>query len=380
MGFEHSAPAGSTAVAPHSSTVRAGIVGTGFMGQVHARAIVAAGGTVAVFAGSRPGRARSIAGTVVGAQPVDSFDELLVRGLDVIHICTPNALHLPMARAALEAGINVVCEKPLATTVEDAAELVELAQSRGLVATVPFVYRYYPTVRLARERIAAEVSNRLWLLHGSYLQDWMGDQDQSNWRADTAAGGTSRAFADIGVHWCDLMEYVTGQRIIAVQARFATAFTERGQVGHHIRVDTEDGAVMLFHTDTGAVGSVVVSQATAGRKNRLWFSFDGPNASYVFDQERPESLWVGGRTANQEIFRDPNHLTPNASGNAPLPAGHPEGYAKNFENFVADTYRAIGGYEVQGLPTFADGLRSAHITAAAIKSSRTRTWVEIDPY
>ena len=360
MTFEQSQTPGSGAgtdvmSSPRSTPVRAGIVGTGFMGQVHARAITAAGGVVAAVAGSRPGGAVSLASSVVGAQPVDSFEELLAQDLDVVHVCTPNSLHLPMARSALLAGRHVVCEKPLATTVEGAAELVHLASDRGLVASVPFVYRFYPTVRLARERIAADNGNPVWLLHGSYLQDWMGSQQDDNWRAHPAAGGASRAFGDIGVHWCDLMEFVTGQRITRVHARFANAFTERGPQGRRAPVQTEDGVAMLFETDRGAVGCVAVSQATAGRKNRLWFSFDGPIASYAFDQERPETLWIGGRDHNVEIFRDPTRLGP-AAGHSPLPAGHPEGYAKNFENFVFDTYRAISGETPStGYPPFPTG-------------------------
>jgi predicted dehydrogenase len=379
MTVDRDTSADSTAVDRSSrvGAIRAGIVGTGFMGLVHARAVSGAGGRVVAIVGSRPGAGESLASRIVGARSVDTFEELLHQDLDVVHVCTPNALHLPMARAVLRAGLHVVCEKPLATTVSDAAELVALAAERRLVATVPFVYRYYPTVRLARERIAREQGNPLWLLHGSYLQDWMGSQADHNWRADPAAGGASRAFGDIGVHWCDLMEFVTGQRITKVQARFANAFDKRGPEDRRTPVHTEDGVAMVFETDRGAVGCLAVSQATAGRKNRLWFSFDGPNASYVFDQECPETLWVGGRTHNEEIFRDPNLISAAAAGNAALPAGHPEGYAKNFENFVVETYRSIAGQITDGLPTFSDGLRAATVTAAAVQSARTREWVDV---
>jgi predicted dehydrogenase len=349
--------------------MRSGIIGTGFIGGVHAYAVRAAGGVLAHVAGESPEHAAGAARRLGAEHACASAEELInADDVDVVHVCTPNALHVPQAEAAIRAGKHVICEKPLATDPADARRLVEAAADAGLVAAVPFVYRFYPSVREARARIGAGDAGPLWLLHGSYLQDWLAGSDASNWRVDPKLGGASRAFGDIGVHWCDLMEFTTGHRITRLIARMATAYPDR---------ITEDGAVVLFDTDRGASGSVVVSQVSLGRKNRLWFEFDGPSASYAFDQELPDSLWVGGKRGNQVVPRGPDTFSGPAAGYARLPAGHPQGYQDSFTAFVADVYAAIGGHKPDGLPVFADGLRAAVLTAAVVESAADETWVEV---
>jgi predicted dehydrogenase len=269
--------------------LRAGIVGVGFIGAVHAHAVRAAGGLVARVAASTPERSAAAA-LRLGAEKAAESAESLVSAddVDVVHVCTPNVLHVPLAQQALAAGKPVVCEKPLATSVADARQLTSNAEQTGLVATVPFVYRFYATVRDARARIAAGEAGRLHLMHGSYLQDWLSKREDRNWRIDPQLGGASRAFGDIGVHWCDLMEFVTGHRITRLAARVTTIFNRASteSVSPHSRAaapGTEDAATVLFDTDHGAVGALVVSQVSPGRKNRLWFSFDGADASLSFD-------------------------------------------------------------------------------------------------
>jgi predicted dehydrogenase len=349
--------------------MRSGIIGTGFIGGVHAYAVRAAGGVLAHVAGESPEHAAAAARRLGAEHACASVEELInADDVNVVHVCTPNALHVPQAEAAIRAGKHVICEKPLATDPADARRLVEAAADAGLVAAVPFVYRFYPSVREARARIGAGDAGPLWLLHGSYLQDWLAGSDAINWRVDPKLGGASRAFGDIGVHWCDLMEFTTGHRITRLIARMATAYPDR---------ITEDGAVVLFDTDRGASGSVVVSQVSLGRKNRLWFEFDGPSASYAFDQELPDSLWVGGKRGNQVVPRGPDTFSGPAAGYARLPAGHPQGYQDSFTAFVADVYAAIGGHKPDGLPVFADGLRAAVLTAAVVESAADETWVEV---
>jgi predicted dehydrogenase len=349
--------------------MRSGIIGTGFIGGVHAYAVRAAGGVLAHVAGESPEHAAAAARRLGAEHACASAEELInADDVNVVHVCTPNALHVPQAEAAIRAGKHVICEKPLATDPADARRLVEAAADAGLVAAVPFVYRFYPSVREARARIGAGDAGPLWLLHGSYLQDWLAGSDATNWRVDPKLGGASRAFGDIGVHWCDLMEFTTGHRITRLIARMATAYPDR---------ITEDGAVVLFDTDRGASGSVVVSQVSLGRKNRLWFEFDGPSASYAFDQELPDSLWVGGKRGNQVVPRGPDTFSGPAAGYARLPAGHPQGYQDSFTAFVADVYAAIGGHKPDGLPVFADGLRAAVLTAAVVESAADETWVEV---
>ncbi|MER7394002.1 Gfo/Idh/MocA family oxidoreductase [Streptomyces sp. NPDC000151] len=359
-------------------TVRAAVVGTGFMGAVHSRSIIAAGGDLVAVVGSSPQKGRAGAEAFGAASGLGSLDAAFESGVDVVHVCTPNALHADFVRAALKAGCSVVCEKPLATDAATAAALTTLAAQSGLIATVPFVYRYYASVQEARARIQAPGATPPWLLHGSYLQDWLADPGATNWRVEAHVGGPSRAFADIGVHWCDLAEFVTGQRIVRVNAQFGRSASARpGPDGALVPVTTEDGATVTFTTDTGALGSVVISQASAGRKNALSFSFDGPDASYGFRQETPETLWIGGREANRTVARDPGRPGYPPAPRGALPAGHPQGYYECFTDFIADTYAALRGESVDRLPRFADGLRAARITEAVLASAASGTWIEV---
>ncbi len=378
-------------VSRRMALLRAAIAGTGFIGKVHARSARLAGARLVGVAASTPETARTAA-SELGAERHFASAEALVSDpdVDVVHICTPNHLHLPLAEAALAAGKHVICEKPLALDAAGAQRLVDLAADSGRHAAVPFVYRYYPTVREARERIASGQTGALRLLHGMYLQDWLLRADDANWRVDQRLGGASRAFADIGSHWCDLAEFISGHRIVRVSARLLTAVPERvgeadrqafasGRSGGQMRpVTTEDAALVQFETDSGAIGSVVVSQISAGRKNRLWIELDGADEALAFDQEHPEELWCGRRENLTILRRDPATLSPAAARFAFLPAGHPQGYADCFDAFVADFYEGVSaGSMVDGTPTFADGLRAALITEAVLTSSRGEHWVDV---
>ena len=361
-----------------TTRLHAAIVGTGFIAGVHAHAVRAAGGEVAAVLGSAPSRTANGVEAMGARRGVADLDDLLAApDVDVVHICTPNRTHTEMARAALAAGKHVICEKPLATSVEDARLLAELAQDADRVASVPFVYRFYASVREARNRIARAEAGPLWLLHGAYLQDWLSAREATNWRMDPALGGASRAFGDIGVHWCDLMEFTTGHRILRLTAQLGNAHPKRTVGDALAEPGTEDGAVVAFQTDRGAMGSVVVSQATPGRKNHLWFSFDGPDASYSFDQELPESLWIGGREQNVVVQRGTEVFGQPASSYSRLPAGHPQGYQDAFNAYVGDVYAAVAGHTPDGLPMFADGLRAAVLTQAVMDASASRAWVEV---
>jgi predicted dehydrogenase len=371
--------------------LQAAIAGTGFIGRVHARSARLAGAQLAGVAASTPESARSAAAELGAERAFDSAEELVRDpSIDVVHICTPNHLHLPLAEAALAAGKHVICEKPLALDAAGARRLVDVAAESGLQAGVPFVYRYYPTVREARERVGSGQTGALRLLHGTYLQDWLLRPGDANWRVDERLGGASRAFADIGSHWCDLAEFVSGQRIVRVTARMLTAVPERvgaadrkafapdGGGGEPRPITTEDAAVVQFETDAGAIGSVVISQISAGRKNRLWIELDGAEETLAFDQEQPEELWCGRREAVTIIRRDPATLSPAAARFAFLPGGHPQGYADCFDAFVADFYAGVrSGSAVDGMPTFADGLGAALITDAVLTSSREERWVDV---
>ena len=346
--------------------LRVGIVGGGFMGRVHGRSALVAGAKVVGAVGSSPERAAAAAEATGAKHGFATLDELLAADIDLVHVCTPNKTHLPVTLQALEAGKHVICEKPLATSAKDATGLLAASQEADRVATVPFVYRYHPMVRELRTRIAAGDAGQITSLHGSYLQDWLAGADDQNWRVDDQAGGPSRAFADIGSHWCDLTEFVTGDRIAEVSAQTQTIRSRRGGV----EVLTEDLATAQFRTAAGVVGTVVVSQVAAGRKNRLYLEVSGTESSYGFDQEDPDRLWVGRRVASELLTRDPDTLSPPAARVNRLPAGHAQGYQDAFDSFVADSYAAVlSGDHPDGLPDFAAGARSAHLVDAVLRSA-----------
>jgi len=369
--------------------LRVGVAGTGFIGRVHAHAVRSAGARLVAVAASTPESARRAAGEL-GADraETDAAALAVAPDVDVVHICTPNDLHEPLAVAALEAGKHVVCEKPLALDAEGAARIQAAATAAGRVLAVPYVYRFHPTVRHARALVAAGDLGPLRLLHGSYQQDWLASADDSSWRVDPDIGGASRAFADIGSHWCDLVEFTSGHRIARVCALTTTVVPERSSTGGPAfssaaggdarrPVQTEDVALVLFETVEGAAGSVVVSQVSPGRKNRLWFELDGADGAVVFDQEQPERIEIGRREGRTVLFRDPATMAPDAARLATMPAGHAQGYQDCFNLFVGDAYAAIRGETPAGLPTGGDGVRSARIIDAVLASAKTRSWQEV---
>lgn len=366
----------SVSGAGHGRTAgyRAGILGAGFMGRVHAHAIRASGGRVVSVVASTPERSRQAAAEFAAERVVtDAMALVETDDVDVIHVCTPNSLHDPQVKAALAAGKHVVCEKPLATSAAGAAALEGAAAQAGRVATVPFVYRFHPMVREARERVRRGDLGRLSLAHGSYLQDWLLLPSDDNWRVDPSLGGPSRAFADIGSHWGDLLEFVTGDRIARLSAQSATVNEDRA--GRP--VSTEDAVTMQFTTVGGVLGTAVISQVSPGRKNRLLLEVSGSAATVTFDQEQPEILWQGSRGHSKLLVRDPDTLSPPAARYARVPAGHPQGYQDCFNAFVADTAAAITGEAPDGLPTFRDGLRAARIAEAVLASVESEGWVEV---
>ena len=373
-------------------TLRVGVAGAGFIGAVHARSARLAGATLAGVATSSPERSREAAARL-GAEEAYATPEQLATAedIDVLHVCTPNHLHAKLAALALEHGKHVVCEKPLAVGTAEADALIAAAERAGRVATVPFVYRFHPVVREARARVQSGELGPVRLVHGGYLQDWLASAEDDNWRIDAELGGPSRAFADIGSHWCDLVEFITGDRIAAVCAQTATVFAERaahdhaqafatsveGNGGQRRAVTTEDAVTAVFRTAGGAHGTLVVSQVSPGRKNHLHVEIACAEASVGFEQERPETLWLGRREGTETVWRDPGALSPDAARLTGVPAGHPQGYLDCFDLFVADSYAAIAGAAPDGLPTFADGARSARLIDAVLASARADGWVEV---
>lgn len=383
-----------------NTPLRVAIVGTGMIGAVHRRAARDAGAEVVGVLGSSPSKSERFAGEWGVPTGFGTFDDVVAAGPDVIQICTPNATHFDYALRAIRAGIHVVCEKPLAIDVDQAQQLVEAADAAHVVATVPFVYRYHPLVRELRARRQAGEFGDVLLVHGSYLQDWLLDPEASSWRVDAGSGGRSRAFADIGSHWCDLAEFISGERFATVSAVTSIAYetrpaptgpsfshsveSESTQPSERIRVTTEDTAVATFRTESGITANTVISQVSAGRKNRLWVEVDGSKGSAAFDQENPNSVWMGTDEGARILDRASGSVSDDQLRLDVVPAGHPQGYPDAFTAFLADTYRAVrarqtGSEEAspEGLPTFRDGLRAARIIEAVLESSSRGEWVGV---
>jgi len=378
-------------------TIRTAIFGTGFMGRVHLEAVRRLEGVeAAAIAGRNAEAARRLgAGFSIPTIAADYREVLRDPAIDAVHICTPNAQHFPMAKEALQAGKHVICEKPLATSVEEGQELVSLAARQGVRNCVCHNLRYYPMVQQMRCMREAGDLGEILVVQGTYFQDWLLYDTDWNWRVDAKAGGPSRCMADIGSHWFDMAEHVTGLRVTALCADLQTFHPTRKQPKHSVEtfsnkvfgpedyvetaVDTEDFGAVLFRMGARARGSVVASQVSAGRKNRLSIEICGTRSSVAWNQERPDELWVGHRdTANQIFVKDPSLLMPAARSYADLPGGHSEGYDDTFKQVFRRFYGSIGSADgAIEYPQFADGLRQLTILNAALKSNRTRGWAEV---
>jgi predicted dehydrogenase len=372
--------------------LRAGVVGTGFIGAVHVEALRRLGVEVAGVVGSSPERAR-----VKGLAPViGSYEALLADdAVDVVHLTTPNHLHRRQVKQALEAGKHVVCEKPLAMTSEQSAELLELAEQSGLVHCTNFNIRFYPQVQQARALVQSGAVGAVWNVHGGYLQDWLLLPTDWNWRLEPAKGGELRAVGDIGSHWLDLLQFVTGMRVESLLADLATTIpVRRRPVGEvetfaaaadvereDAAMRTEDLAHILLRFEGGARGSLVVSQVSAGRKNSLRFEVDGSKGALAWDSERHEELWLGHRgKPNEVLLRDPSLFLPEASSRTYLPAGHAEGFGETFKELYRAVYRAVAAGQPPDepdYPTFAAGHWENVLGDAVALSNRERRWVEV---
>jgi len=374
--------------------LKTAIFGTGFMGRVHTEGIRRLGNVeVAGIAARTAEQARKLADELSIERATGDYRELLADStIDAVHICTPNSLHFPMAMAALEAGKHVLCEKPLATSVVEARQMIGLAKERNLANCTFHNLRYYPQVQnMRRIREAGELGD-VQVVQGTYSQDWLLYHTDWNWRIET---GPSRAFADIGTHWCDMVEHITGMRITALCADLQTFHKTRlkpaGSVETfsgkttapseytEVPVATEDFGSMIFRLGDHARGAMTVSQVSAGRKNRLFVEVYGTKSSLVWNGEQPDELWIGQRNVpNQVIVKDPVLLHEKARSFADLPGGHSEGYDDTFKQVFRRFYRTVADRAAAvEYPTFEEGLRQLEILDAVLESSRTRAWVDM---
>jgi len=380
------------------SKIKVAVVGTGFIGPAHIEAIrriphVEVDALCEVTIELAKEKA-----LLLGIPNAYTFEDMLQRKeIDVVHICTPNFLHFRQAKAVLEAGKHVVCEKPLATKIEEAEELVRLAQQKDLVNAVHFNLRYYPMVRQMKMLREKGDLGDIYTVMGSYLQDWLFLQTDYNWRLEPDKSGDSRAIADIGSHLLDLTEYVTGLRISEVMADFSTVHKTRlkplkpietysGKMleasdYEEVEIKTEDHASVLLRFTNGQKGSVTVSQVAAGRKNRLNIEIAGSKSNLEWNSERPNELWIGKReTSNQQLMKDPALFYPEAANIISFPGGHNEGFPDTSKQMFKEIYQAVkeGKHPEEPLfPTFEDGLRELIICERIVESHKKQAWVKI---
>jgi predicted dehydrogenase len=374
------------------------VVGTGFIGPVHVEGLRRAGVPVRGMLGSSRERSERTAHELGVEVAYASFEQILGdERIGAVHIATPNRFHFDMASRALRAGKHVLCEKPLAMTSDESAELVRLAADSGLAAAVAYNVRFYPLCHEAAERRRRGELGDLYHVSGSYVQDWLLHETDFNWRVLADAGGELRAVADIGTHWLDLAQFISGHRVTAVCADLRTIHGTRrkprgatdtfssklagGNETEPVKINTEDCGGMLLRFDNDARGTLWVSQVAAGRKNCLRWEIAGSRQAMAWDSEQPNALWIGHRErANESLIRDPALLGASARAISSYPGGHNEGFPDTFKQLFRAFYGHVAAGQPAGkppYPTFADGHQEILLCEAILRSHRQRRWEEV---
>ena len=383
-------------------TIKVGVIGTGFIGPTHIEAIRRLGfvEVVGLAENGQETAERKAAELGIPKAFGDYRDMLLDSGIQVIHNCTPNHLHFQINKEIIMAGKHVVSEKPLAMNSQESGELLALAKRQGIVHGVNFNYRQFPSVQQLESMVRNGQLGKVNLVHGSYLQDWLLYETDYNWRLAPEVGGNSRAVADIGSHWCDTVQFVTGKRIVEVFADLATVLPIRKKPKQNrsntfgnkmieedmfedVPIKTEDYASVLVRFSDGSSGVFTVSQVSAGRKNRLSFELNGSESSAYWNQEEPEKIWIGHRNSpNQVLLADPGLFNPDAQSSIHHPGGHNEGWPdalkngmKNFYTFIKEG-KSLEKYK-PNFATFEDGHLSMCITDAILESNKEQKWVKV---
>lgn len=384
--------------------IRAGLIGAGFVGPLHVEAVRRLGYVdfVAVVTSSKESaqhKARQLG--IDGAY--SDYKELLAdSSIEAVHVCTPNNLHYEVIRAALEAGKHVICDKPLSVDSVEARELKELAREARKVNAVTFNYRFNPLVQQARVMVTRGEIGRPGFVHGFYLQDWLLYGTDFSWRLEPDKGGPSCAVGDIGSHWCDTAQFITGLRITRVLASLHTALPVRKkprgsreafqaaggeeELEDYV-VTSDDLGTVLIEFEGGAHGVFSVGQVCPGHKNDLQIEVNGSEGSIKWVQERPNEMWIGSRnSANSHLLRDASLLDPSVRRYASLPGGHNEGWADAFKNLMSNIYRFIAegrdpvaDEKSIDYPTFEDGYRINCIIDAIVRSHQERNiWIDVE--
>ena len=381
------------------NSMRAAVIGSGFIGPVHVEALRRAGVDVMGILDADFDRTKAAAEQLKLDRAYRDLQELLADDdVQSVHVAVPNKFHYDMVKEALAAGKHVMCEKPLAMDSRESADLVALAAQSGVAAGVNYNIRYYPLCLEAAQQVRSGTMGSLFHVTGSYAQDWLFHDTDFNWRVVAEEGGALRAVADIGTHWLDLIHAITQLEVEAVCADLATVYpVRRRPVGpvetysgkkatpisrESVQVDTEDYGCVMLRFAGGTRGCVYVSQVTAGRKNCLRFELAGSKQAISWNSESPNELWIGQRdAANQLLMRDPALLSEQARSFASFPGGHNEGFPDTFKQCFRDFYRYIEAGDFSApptFPTFADGHREIVLCEAILQSHREQRWVEIE--
>jgi predicted dehydrogenase len=350
------------------TSLRTAIVGSGFVARVHAAAVRDLGGTVVAICSRTRVGAEQLAAEI-GAAAYESPAELLRHGgVDVVHVCTPNAVHAEQTLLAVEHGVHVVCEKPLATSVDESRRMLEALEASGRVGAVAYHVRGYPLVEHMRATVEEGELGDLRVVHGRYVCD-----DAllvtEGWRLLPESSGSTYVTADLGAHWFDLAEHVSGARISELLADFRTFVPGRA---------LEDHASLLLRFDNGAVGSAEFSALGPGRKNQLLFELEGSEGGFTWDQESPNELLHRHAESPAELVVKGSAAVGRAAEFSRYPAGHAEGYGDAFRVILGDAYKAMAGEPHGPFPTFADGHRGMQILEACVRSAGEGGWVAVE--
>ncbi len=383
-------------------SIKVAITGTGFMGSVHTEALKRLPGVeVLGIQGSTPEKSQAAAAQLGIPKAYASFEEIVADPeVDSVHITTPNRLHYPQTIAALDAGKHVMCEKPLSMTAQESADLVRRARDSDLVTGVNYNIRFYPINLEAKTRVASGELGKIHTVFGSYQQDWLLHDTDYNWRVLAGEQGELRAVADIGTHWIDLVQNITGQKVTAVFADVHTLHPVRkrplgevqtfsGKLGESqatepIDVTTDDIGTILLHFDGGARGAMMVSQVTPGRKNCLRYEIAGSQSALEWNSEDPNQVWRGYREkSNELLFKDPGLNGETARTYTDFPGGHAEGFPDTFKMCFRAFYNAVSTGQMPAAPdfaTFEDGHREILVCEAILQSHQNRQWVAVESH
>lgn len=377
--------------------IKTAVIGTGFMGRVHTEAIRRLGNVeIVAVAGETPQLATTFAQQVgIDRTTADYREVLNDPQIQAVHVCTPNVLHYPISKAAMLAGKAVLCEKPLSMSSEEARDLVETARKTKMPNCLNHNLRFYPMVQQMRRMVENGDLGEIQVAQGTYSQDWLLYDTDWNWRIVSKENGPLRVMGDIGSHWMDMLQHITGQRINAVCADLKifhetrkrpkvavetfAGKTLRPEDFEQVKIDTEDFGAVLIHFGKRGRGAFTASQVNCGCKNRLQMEIYGTKSGVIWSQERPDELWIGQRNSpNQIIIKDPAIMAEKAKPYADLPGGHSEGYDDAHKMCFRRFYAKVGNPSAPiEYPTFEDGYRMMITLEKCLESSKKQAWVEV---